>query len=109
MSTATVAGVQVDTRHWIAGRRVASGATFTDLSPIDEQPLAEVARGGRAEVDAAVRAAGQAFEGWSATPPGDRARVLHAIADGITERAVPTWPRSRRRTTARCSARTCAA
>jgi hypothetical protein len=45
MSTANVAGVEVDTRHWIGGRRVASGATFTDLSPIDEQPLAEVARG----------------------------------------------------------------
>jgi aminomuconate-semialdehyde/2-hydroxymuconate-6-semialdehyde dehydrogenase len=87
MSTATVAGVDVDTRHWIGGRRVASGATFTDLSPIDEEPLAEVARGGRAEVDAAVRAAGGAFAGWSATPPGDRAQVLHAIADGITERA----------------------
>jgi len=87
MSTATVAGVEVDTRHWIAGRRVASGATFADLSPIDEQMLAEVARGGQAEVDAAVGAAGEAFAGWAATPPGDRARVLHAIADGITERA----------------------
>ncbi|MGH3226753.1 MAG: aldehyde dehydrogenase family protein, partial [Streptosporangiaceae bacterium] len=87
MSTAMVAGVDVDTRHWIGGRRVASGATFTDLSPIDEQPLAEVARGGQAEVGAAVRAAGEAFAGWSATPPGDRAQVLHAIADGITERA----------------------
>src|SRR5579859_4179442 len=87
MSTAVVAGVGVDTRHWIAGRRVASGATFTDLSPIDEQPLAQVARGGQAEVDAAVRAAGEAFAGWSATPPADRARVLHAIADGIDERA----------------------
>ena len=87
MSTATVAGVDVDTRHWIGGRRVASGATFTDLSPIDEEPLAEVARGGPPEVDAAVRAAGEAFAGWSATPPADRAQVLHAIADGITERA----------------------
>jgi aminomuconate-semialdehyde/2-hydroxymuconate-6-semialdehyde dehydrogenase len=87
MSTATVAGVEVDTRHWIAGRRVASAATFTDLSPIDEQRLAEVARGGQAEAGAAVRAAGEAFAGWSATPPADRARVLHAIADGITARA----------------------
>ena len=47
---ANVAGVEVDTRHWIGGRRVASAAAFTDLSPIDEQPLAEVARGGEAEV-----------------------------------------------------------
>jgi 5-carboxymethyl-2-hydroxymuconic-semialdehyde dehydrogenase len=66
---------------------VPSRTTFTDLSPIDEQPLAEMARGGEAEVTAAVRAAGQAFAGWSATPPQDRAAVLHAIADRITDRA----------------------
>jgi 5-carboxymethyl-2-hydroxymuconic-semialdehyde dehydrogenase len=87
MSTASVARVDVDTRHWIGGRRVPSRTTFTDLSPIDEQPLAEMARGGEAEVTAAVRAAGQAFAGWSATPPQDRAAVLHAIADRITDRA----------------------
>jgi len=51
MSEASVAGVAVDTRHWIGGRRVASPATFTDLSPIDEQPVGEVARGGAAEVE----------------------------------------------------------
>jgi aminomuconate-semialdehyde/2-hydroxymuconate-6-semialdehyde dehydrogenase len=44
---ATVAGVDVDTRHWIGGRRVSSSRTFTDLSPIDEQPVAEVAAGAR--------------------------------------------------------------
>jgi acyl-CoA reductase-like NAD-dependent aldehyde dehydrogenase len=87
MSVANVAGVEVDTRHWIGGQRAASAAAFTDLSPIDEQPLAEVARGGQAEVAAAVRAASDAFGGWSATPPKDRAAVLHAIADGIESRA----------------------
>ena len=87
MSTANVAGVEVDTRHWIGGQRVGSAAAFTDLSPIDERPLAEVARGGEAEAAAAVRAASDAFAGWSATPPKDRAAVLHAIADGIESRA----------------------
>jgi aminomuconate-semialdehyde/2-hydroxymuconate-6-semialdehyde dehydrogenase len=87
MSSANVAGVDVDTRHWIGGRRVASAATFTDLSPIDEKPLAEVARGGAAEVDAAVRAASDAFAAWAAVPPPARAAVLHAIADGIEARA----------------------
>jgi aminomuconate-semialdehyde/2-hydroxymuconate-6-semialdehyde dehydrogenase len=90
MSTASVAGVAVDTRHWIGGERVAGSfsgsATFTDLSPIDERPLAELARGGEAEVEAAVRAARAAFAGWSATPPAARAEVLRAIADGITAR-----------------------
>ena len=59
--TANVAGVAVDTRHWIGGQRVASAAAFTDLSPIDERPLAEVARGGEVEVSAAVAAAKDAF------------------------------------------------
>jgi acyl-CoA reductase-like NAD-dependent aldehyde dehydrogenase len=87
MSTASVAGVDVDTRHWIGGRRLGSADTITDLSPIDEQPLAEVARGGRAEVAAAVAAARGSFGGWSATPPPDRAAMLRSIADRITERA----------------------
>jgi aminomuconate-semialdehyde/2-hydroxymuconate-6-semialdehyde dehydrogenase len=86
ISEADVAGVAIDTRHWIGGRRMASPGTFTDLSPIDEQPLAEVARGGGAEVAAAVQAAREAFDGWSRTPPPDRAAVLHGIADGIERR-----------------------
>ena len=61
MTTATVEGVEVDTRHWIGGERVASEATFTDISPIDEQSIAEISAGSAAEVDAAVRAAQQAF------------------------------------------------
>jgi 5-carboxymethyl-2-hydroxymuconic-semialdehyde dehydrogenase len=82
-----VAGVDVDTRHWIGGRRVSSAGAFTDLSPIDEQPIAEVAAGRQAEVAAAVAAARAAFPGWAAVSPGERARVLHAIADGIERRA----------------------
>ena len=86
MMGATVAGVTVDTRHWIGGRRVASQATFTDVSPIDEQPLAQISAGGAAEISAAVSAARQAFGGWAATPPAERARLLRAIADGIEAR-----------------------
>ena len=86
VDTARAAGVAVDTRHWIGGRRVASPQTFTDISPIDEQPNAEVARGGADEVAQAVAAARQAFPGWAATPPADRAKALHAIADGVEAR-----------------------
>jgi aminomuconate-semialdehyde/2-hydroxymuconate-6-semialdehyde dehydrogenase len=86
MSTANVAGVGVDTRHWIGGRRVSSAGTFTDVSPIDEQPIAEVARGGEAEVAAAVAAARTAFPGWAATGPDGRARILRAVADGVEQR-----------------------
>jgi aminomuconate-semialdehyde/2-hydroxymuconate-6-semialdehyde dehydrogenase len=65
---------------------VASSASFQDLSPIDEQPIAGVARGGREEVDAAVAAAKKGFEVWGTMPPLARAEILHEIADGIEAR-----------------------
>jgi len=83
---AKVAGVTVDTDHWIGGERVGSAAAFTDLSPIDERPVAEVARGGAAEAEAAVAAAARAFPAWSRTSREERARILHAIADGVDKR-----------------------
>jgi len=87
MTTATVEGVEVDTRHWIGGVRVASESTFTDLSPIDEQPIAEVSAGAAEEVNAAVQAAQQAFPGWAAMPRSERAELLRNVADGIDARA----------------------
>ena len=87
MTTATVEGVEVDTRHWIGGVRVASESTFTDLSPIDEQPIAEVSAGAAEEVNAAVQAAQYAFPGWAAMPRSERAELLRKVADGIDARA----------------------
>jgi aminomuconate-semialdehyde/2-hydroxymuconate-6-semialdehyde dehydrogenase len=87
MTTATVEGVEVDTRHWIGGQRIKSEMTFTDISPIDEQPIAEVAAGSAMEVDAAVEAAQQAFPGWAATPRSERAELLRKVADGIDARS----------------------
>ena len=43
-----VAGVAVSPDHFIGGKRVGSDERFDDVSPIDEQVLAEVARGRRA-------------------------------------------------------------
>ena len=86
MSTARVAGVAVDTRHWIGGQRVASATTFEDVSPLDGTVIAQVSRGGPAEVDAAVAAAKAAFAGWSQTPPAERSAILHGVADGIEAR-----------------------
>jgi len=50
MTGAEIEGVQVATGHWIGGERVASAATFEDVSPIDETVLAEVSRGTAATV-----------------------------------------------------------
>jgi 5-carboxymethyl-2-hydroxymuconic-semialdehyde dehydrogenase len=83
---AEVEGVLVDTRHWIGGRRVASASTFTDVSPIDEQPIAQVHAGGQDEVDAAVSAAREAFPAWAGLPVKQRSDILRAVADGIDAR-----------------------
>ena len=82
----TVAGVSVATDHWIGGERVSSRAAFADVSPIDEETIAEVARGGTAEVEAAVAAARTAFRTWSRYDRQERAAVLHGIADGVERR-----------------------
>jgi 5-carboxymethyl-2-hydroxymuconic-semialdehyde dehydrogenase len=83
---AVVEGVEVDTRHWIGGRRVASTSTFVDISPIDESPIAEVHAGTTVEVDAAVAAARAAFPAWAALPVKARSDILRAVADGIEAR-----------------------
>ena len=79
----SVAGVDVSPAHFIGGERVASEDTFTDLSPIDEQPLGEIARGGQREADLAVAAATEAFPAWAALGATGRAAYLHRLADLI--------------------------
>ncbi|CAO1650391.1 aldehyde dehydrogenase [Salinibacterium sp. NSLL150] len=86
MTNVQVAGVTVDTRHFINGERVASADTFTNVSPIDASALGEISRGGQREVDMAVAAARAAFPGWAATSPKDRAAIMHKIADLVEER-----------------------
>ncbi len=78
-----IVGVSVSTEHWIGGQRVGSDATFTDISPIDERPLGEIARGGQREADLAVAAAADAFPGWAALGPAGRAEHLRRLADVI--------------------------
>ena len=73
----------------IAGKSVPaiSGKTFEIISPVDLQPLAQVARGDAADVDLAAKAAQAAFAAWAAMPGAERRKILHRIADGIEARA----------------------
>ena len=87
MSSIEVEGVRVDTRHWINGERVASATTFTDVSPIDETQLGEIAAGGADEVNRAVAAARAAFPAWAGLPVAERSDILRRVADGIDARA----------------------
>jgi acyl-CoA reductase-like NAD-dependent aldehyde dehydrogenase len=78
-----VAGVAVSPDHFIGGERVRSDERFEDRSPIDEQPLAEIARGGPREVELAVDAAVAAAPGWAALGVAGRADRLRRLADLI--------------------------
>jgi acyl-CoA reductase-like NAD-dependent aldehyde dehydrogenase len=90
MSTrAEVAGVNVSTDHFIGGRRLSSESTFTDLSPITNEPIAEVAQGGPLEADLAIAAASDAFPEWAALGPAGRAPYLHLLADLIDANVEP--------------------
>jgi len=85
MTTIDVAGVAVDTRHYIGGARVASADTYRNTSPIDGTFLGDIARGGATEVDAAVSAAKAAFPAWAALGPEGRGAILHRIADLVEQ------------------------
>src|SRR5262245_62141919 len=83
---ARVEGVEIDTRHWIGGRRVDSADRFESISPIDESVIAQVASGSAPEIDLAVIAAAEAFKDWKKTSREERARLLHRVADIIESR-----------------------
>lgn len=84
--SARIEGVDVDTRHWIGGRRIDSPQRFQSISPIDETVIAEVAAGGPSEVHQAVETAARAFKSWKLTTREERAALLRRIADIIESR-----------------------
>jgi len=74
--------------HWIGGRAVAgNSARVGDVyNPSLGVVAARVALASDAEVDAAVRAAREAFPAWAATPALRRARVLFKFKDIVESR-----------------------
>src|SRR3989441_6715783 len=61
-----------------------SGETRELSEPATGEPLAHVASAGEEDVDRAVEAAQAALAGpWGKTPPTERSRLLHALADAI--------------------------
>jgi 5-carboxymethyl-2-hydroxymuconic-semialdehyde dehydrogenase len=78
-------------RHYIDGefRDSAGGAAFETLNPATNEPIAQVADGGAAEVDAAVAAARRAFDDgpWPRLKASERAATLRRIATLLRKRA----------------------
>jgi aldehyde dehydrogenase (NAD+)/betaine-aldehyde dehydrogenase len=62
----------------------ASGELRDLVEPATGEPLAKAAMANEADVDRAVDAARAALEGdWAKTPPTERSRLLHALADAL--------------------------
>jgi aminobutyraldehyde dehydrogenase len=74
-----------DYRMLIGGSLVAGsgGETESILNPATEEVIAEVPVATPEDVDAAVRAAESAFEGWAMTTPADRSAALLEMANRI--------------------------
>ena len=64
---------------------LAGAVALQVIEPATEEVLAEVQRATAADVDAAVARAKAAFPAWRAVAPGDRARLLHRLADTLDE------------------------
>ena len=74
--------------HFINGNFVAplESGRFDVMNPATGERMASAAQGSAADVDAAVKAARQAFGPWSKSPGHIRARHLYAIARLIQKR-----------------------
>jgi betaine-aldehyde dehydrogenase len=66
---------------------IATSTTRPVIEPATERVLREVPQAGVEDADAAVERAKAAFPAWRAVTPGDRARLLRRVAEGLAARA----------------------
>jgi 5-carboxymethyl-2-hydroxymuconic-semialdehyde dehydrogenase len=88
MKNSAVEGQSMRIQHMIGGAAFPGSGYFETVNPATGEVLAEVARGGEREIDAAVAAAKTAFPAWAAKPPVERAALLRKLGDLIA-RHVP--------------------
>ena len=88
MATASIPAKQPQIRQtecFIGGQWLPaqSGKTFPTINPATEEPIADIAEGDAADVDAAVKAARKAFESseWSRMDARDRGQLMHRLCD----------------------------
>ena len=89
---ATAASTQTIRAQMIIDGKAADahdGRVIDVENPANRQVIAQVPRGGEADVDRAVRAAAKAFETWREVPPRDRGRLLMKIADVVEAEIEP--------------------
>ncbi|MGW0548021.1 aldehyde dehydrogenase family protein [Streptomyces altiplanensis] len=67
-------------------QKAAGQDTIAVVNPADEQVIGHVPAGTAEDVDAAVRAARDAFPRWARTPPAERAAKIAALRDVLVAR-----------------------
>jgi betaine-aldehyde dehydrogenase len=80
--------VRNHSKLYIGGAWVAPEGTGTldVVNATTEEIMGRIPEGDLADADRAVQAARQAFEGWAATSPAERAAFLRRLADGLEKR-----------------------
>lgn len=70
--------------EWLPAK---SGKTFATVNPATEEEITQVAEGDKEDVDAAARAARQAFDDgpWRTMDARDRGRLMYLLADRMEE------------------------
>ena len=81
--------MEIREKLYIDGRWVPGAGTgrIDVVCGSTEEVMARIPEGNAADVDAAVRAARSAFEGWAATPVAERAAYLQKIQEGLKARS----------------------
>jgi aldehyde dehydrogenase len=87
LATLRKGGVKARYENFIGGTWVAplKGKYFTDYSPINGEPIVEIARSSAEDVEKALDAAHAVKDLWARTSPTDRANILLKIADKMEE------------------------
>ncbi|MDG5774845.1 aldehyde dehydrogenase family protein [Haloarculaceae archaeon H-GB2-1] len=81
------ASTAIETDLFIGGkfRQSEGGDYFETVDPTVKEPIAEIARGQKTDVDAAVSAAADAADEWGDTVPPERQEVLRELAERIED------------------------
>jgi alpha-ketoglutaric semialdehyde dehydrogenase len=73
-------------QNYINGKWVKGRSTFQTINPANEELVADIAQAELADVDAAVKAASDAFKAWRLTPAPLRGEMLFKVGDILKQK-----------------------
>ncbi len=73
-------------QNFINGKWVNGRSTFQTINPANEELVADIAQADLADVDAAVKAASDAFKAWRLTPAPLRGEMLFKVGDILKQK-----------------------